>query len=109
NPPADRGATAARGENNAAERTNPETSRPGQPNAMTTNRPANNSVVHPKDLPAYENPSAPNTGNAKLDQKYQQQQDKLAQQQDKERQKLQSQQDKEHQQLTMQKANDQRT
>jgi hypothetical protein len=106
NPPADRGATAARGENNAAERTNTETSRPAQPNAMTSDRPATNSVVHPKDLPAYQKPAAPNTGSAKLDQKYQQQQDKLAQQQDKERQKLQSQQDKEHQQYQKQQADE---
>jgi hypothetical protein len=68
-----------------------------------------NTVVHPKDLPPAERAAAPNTGNAKLDQKYQQQQNKLAAQQDKDRQKLQQQQDKEHQQLAKQKANDQRT
>jgi WXXGXW repeat (2 copies) len=67
------------------------------------------SVVHPKDLPARERAAAPNTGNANMDKKYQQQQDKLGQQQDKERQKLQAQQDKEHQQLTKQKADDTRT
>jgi WXXGXW repeat (2 copies) len=61
-------------------------------------------AVHPKDLPPAERPAAPNTGDAKLDQKYQQQQQKLAAQQDKERQKLQQQQDKEHQQLAKQKA-----
>jgi hypothetical protein len=68
-----------------------------------------NPAVHPKDLPPPERAAPPNTGNAKLDQKYQQQQTKLAAQQDKERQKLQQQQDKEHQQLATQKANDQRT
>jgi hypothetical protein len=68
-----------------------------------------NTAVHPKDLPPAERAAPPNTGDAKLDQKYQQQQTKLAAQQDKERQKLQAQQDKEHQQLTKQKANDQRT
>lgn len=67
------------------------------------------SVVHPNDLPARERAAAPNTGNPKLDQKYQQQQEKLGQKQDQERQKLQSQQDKEHQQLTKQKATDSRT
>jgi hypothetical protein len=67
------------------------------------------SVVHPKDLPARERAAAPNTGNANMDKKYQQQQDKLGQQQDKERQKLQAQQDKEHQQLAKQKADDTRT
>jgi hypothetical protein len=68
-----------------------------------------NSVVHPKDLPPAERVAPANTGNAKLDQKYQQQQNKLAAQQDKERQQLQQQQDKEHQQLAKQKANDQKT
>jgi hypothetical protein len=55
--------------------------------------------VHPRDIPASERPAAPNTGNPKVDQKYQKQQDKLAAQQTKERQKLQQQQDKDHQQL----------
>lgn len=53
---------------------------------------------HAKDLPPIEHPSAPNTGNAKLDQKYQQQQDKLVNKQNQERQKLQQQQENEHQQ-----------
>ena len=66
-------------------------------------------IVHPKDLPPAERPAAPNTGNPKLDQKYQQQQAKLAVQQEKDRQKLQQQQDKEHQQLAKQKADDTRT
>jgi hypothetical protein len=70
---------------------------------------AGRSVVHPNDLPARERAAAPNTGDTKLDKKYQQQQDKLAQQQDKERQKLQAQQDREHQQLSKQKADDART
>jgi hypothetical protein len=66
-------------------------------------------AVHPNDLPPAERPAAPNTGNAKLDQKYRKQQQKLAAQQDKERQKLQQQQDKEHQQLAKQKANNSTT
>ena len=70
---------------------------------------ADRKVVHPNDLPARERGAAPNTGDAKLDKKYQQQQDKLSQQQDKERQKLQTQQDKEHQQLAKQKADNTRT
>ena len=65
-----------------------------------------NTAVHPKDLPPATRPAPPNTGNAKLDKKYQQQQDKLAAQQDKERQKLQQQQDKQHQQLQKQNASD---
>jgi hypothetical protein len=80
---------AARTENNAAARSNP--------------------AVHPKDLPAAERPAPPNTGNAKTDKKYQQQQDKLQAQQDKERQSLQQKQDQDHQRLTQQKANDTKT
>jgi len=64
--------------------------------------------VHPNDLPAMDKPAPPNTGDAKRDQKFQQQQDKLQQKQTQERQKLQVQQDKEHAQLTKQNANDAR-
>ena len=66
---------------------------------------ASRPAVHPNDLPAIERPAAPNTGNAKQDQKYQQQQQKLQAQQQQERQKLQQQQDKEHQQAAQLKAN----
>ena len=62
------------------------------------------SAVHPNDLPPAERMAAPNTGDAKLDKKYQQQQDKLSAQQNQERQKLQQQQDKEHQQLAKRNA-----
>jgi hypothetical protein len=122
-PPANRNEANVRAENNggnnpnAAERSdnhshndNVERSN-NQPNNMNPERPANNgsnAVVHPKDIPAYERPAAPNSGNAKLDQKYTQQQEKLAQQQDKERQKLQQQQDKEHQQYAKQQADEQK-
>ena len=60
---------------------------------------------HPKELAPVERPAAPNTGNAKLDQKYQKQQDQVVAKQNQDRQKLQKQQDKEHQQLARQKAN----
>jgi WXXGXW repeat (2 copies) len=115
NPPPNRNAANAneRAENNPGERSNGEVTRPTQPNAMSTNRPenngSNNAVIHPKDLPAYEKPPAPNTGNPKLDQKYQQQQEKLAQQQENERQKLQQQQDKEHQQYQKQRPDEAKT
>jgi hypothetical protein len=66
-------------------------------------------AVHPNDLPAMERPAAPNTGNAKQDQKYQQQQEKLQAKQQQERQKLQQQQDKEHQQAQKQQADEART
>lgn len=65
------------------------------------------SYTHPNDLPAQERPAAPNTGNAKQDQKYQKQQQKLMDRQNKDRQKLQAQQDKEHSQLARQNANEQ--
>jgi hypothetical protein len=64
------------------------------------------SPVHASDLPPMGKPAAPNTGDAKLDKKYQQQQQKLQQQQEKERQKLQQQQDKEHQQFAKQNADE---
>ncbi|MFZ0883264.1 MAG: YXWGXW repeat-containing protein [Candidatus Acidiferrales bacterium] len=64
--------------------------------------------VHPNDLPAAEKHAAPNTGNAKLDQKYQQQQARLDAKQAQDRTKLQQQQDREHQQLAKQNANDAR-
>jgi hypothetical protein len=76
-------------------------------------RPENNAArpttpIHPRDLPSAERPPAPNTGNAKQDQKYQQQQEKLQQKQDQERQKLQQKQDQEHQRMDQQEANDAR-
>lgn len=61
-------------------------------------------AIHPKDLPSMERGAAPNTGNAKLDQKYQQQQAKLYEKQNQERQKLQQKQDQEHQKFEQQQA-----
>lgn len=63
-------------------------------------------ATHPNDLPALEHPAAPNTGDAKLDQKYQKQQEKLYNQQNQERQKLQQQQEREHQQAAQRNAGD---
>jgi WXXGXW repeat (2 copies) len=85
-----------------------------QPAGSGNSRPENNgsrpaNIVHPKDIPPAERPAPPNTGNAKLDQKYQQQQQKLSAQQDKERQKLQQKQDQEHQRIAQQKGADTRT
>jgi len=59
-------------------------------------------ATHVKDLPAAERPAAPNTGDAKLDKKYQQEQNKQYAQQQKERQKLQQQQEKEDQRAAKQ-------
>jgi hypothetical protein len=73
-----------------------------------TATPRANLASHPKDLPPIRT-SAPNTGNAKQDQKIQQQQAKLVDKQNQDRQKLQQKQDKEHQQLAKQKAAPART
>jgi hypothetical protein len=62
--------------------------------------------AHASEIQPHEHLPAPNTGNAKLDQKYQQQQDKLYAKQQQEHQKLQQQQEREHQQATQRKAND---
>lgn len=64
--------------------------------------------VHPKDLAPAEKRPAPNTGNAKMDQKYQQQQEKLAKQQEADHQKLQAKQDADHAKLQKQQANEAR-
>jgi hypothetical protein len=80
----------------------PAENRGAQPNAEN-----NRSATHPNELPALERPAAPNTGNAKLDKKYQQQQQKLYNQQQKERQQLQAHQEQEHQR--MQKATPQQS
>jgi hypothetical protein len=85
-PPANRGGNAAAPHPENAER-------PSAPN-------------HVRDLPPAERPSAPNTGNPKLDQKYQQQQDMLYTQQQNERQKVAQQQEKEDQNLARQNASD---
>jgi hypothetical protein len=65
-------------------------------------------VVHPNEIPRGEKPPVPNTGNAKLDQKYEQQQEKLAEKQAKENQKLQRKQDQEHQRANQQQVNEAR-
>jgi WXXGXW repeat (2 copies) len=96
NPPANRGGTERRAEPAGG---NGNSGNGGAPPAR---------IVHPKDIPQGERPAAPNTGNQKQDQKYQQQQEKLQQKQEQERQKLQQKQDQDHQRLTQQKANEAR-
>lgn len=61
-------------------------------------------AVHPKELPPLSRQAAPNTGNPKFDQKYQQQQEKLASKQEQDRQKLQAKQDQDHQRMAKQQA-----
>ena len=74
---------------------------PARPENVAS-RPA--TAVHPADLPPAEHPAPPNTGDQKLDQQYQQEQEKLVSQQAQERQQLQQKQDQDHQKLTQQKA-----
>jgi WXXGXW repeat (2 copies) len=69
----------------------------------TAARPA--TAAHASELKPAERP-APNTGNAKLDKKYTQEQTKLNTSQAQERQQLQKKQDQEHQQLTKTKASE---
>ena len=81
---------------NAAER-RPENNVPRPPNAM-----------HAQDLTPHERPVAPNTGSPKLDQKYQQQQQKLYARQEQDHQKLQQRQEQDHQRLQQRNADDAR-
>lgn len=84
---------AARQENSPSDRQEPGVSTP---------------PVHAKDVSPHQMPP-PSTGNAKQDQKYQQQQQKLYGQQEKEHQQLQQQQEQDHQQLQKQQANEAKT
>jgi WXXGXW repeat (2 copies) len=72
------------------------------------NFPHPGNAVHPGELPTHERPAAPNTGNQKLDQKYQQQQEKLIARQNQEHQKLQQKQEQDHQKMARQNANEPR-
>jgi hypothetical protein len=65
-------------------------------------------IVHPNDIPPRERSAPPATGNPRVDQKYQQEQQKLQAQQDRERQKLQQKQDQEHQRVQQQAADNAR-
>jgi hypothetical protein len=94
NPPVNRGASQPRANNPAP---HPENNVP-PPNAF-----------HAKDIQPHARPAPPNTGSPKLDQKYQQQQQKLYAQQEQEHQRLQQKQEQDHQRLAQQRANDGRT
>src|SRR5712692_1876033 len=65
--------------------------------------------AHAKDLAPHPRPAPANIGNPKLDQKYQQQQEKLYMQQEKDHQKLLQKQEQDHQRLAQQKADEART
>jgi hypothetical protein len=90
--------------------TNRPTTEVTRPNA-DTNRPTPEATrpspaIHARDIPPPQNVAAPNTGNPRQDQKYQQQQQKLQVQQVNERQKLQTRQEQDHQRLPQQPANE---
>jgi WXXGXW repeat (2 copies) len=78
----------------------------GTPPVAATARP--NTAVHPSELPPVGRLATPNTGNARLDQQYQKQQETIVAKQNQDRQRLQQRQDTEHQQLTRQNAAPQR-
>jgi len=84
---------------------------PNEPRSAAENRPGKNAEppanhrTHASELQPHTY-TPPNTGNAKTDKKYQQQQQKLAAQQTKDHQKLQQQQEKEHQQAAKKGYND---
>jgi hypothetical protein len=62
--------------------------------------------THASEIQPHEKPPAPNTGDAKLDAKYQQQQQKLYAKQQQEHQTLQQQQEREHQQMQKKQESD---
>ena len=64
------------------------------------------SPVHPRDLPPFQRPGAPNTSETNRDRKYQQKQERLFSKQEQERQKLQQRQDQEHQRMERRNANE---
>lgn len=88
--------------------------RANQPRQNAVGTPASNvepgsapaHVVHPRDLPALTRPSAPATGNSKLDRKLYREEQKEFARQEKERDKLQRKQDKEDQRLAKRKVNE---
>jgi hypothetical protein len=85
---------------------NPPPNRNNQPNRPgNDNVPRPDHVVHAKDIPQGERHAPPSTGDAKRDQKYQQQQQKLYTKQDNDRQKLEQKQDRDHQRAQQPQAN----
>ena len=89
---------AYRAGNGGAEARRPENNVPRPPGG----------AIHASELPPHQPAKPSGSGNAKTDQKYQQQQQKLADMQNQEHQKVQRAQDQEHQRLAQQNANDAR-
>ena len=111
-PPAERGGTeAGRPENNVPRpenRGNEQAGRPENAGRAENNVPKPPNAGHARDLQPHEPSTPPSTGDAKRDQKYQQQQQKLAQKQNQEHQKLAQKQEQEHQRLAQQNASEER-
>jgi len=105
NPSANRGEGRPGAEAKPGAETKPEANEPAANLQNNVPRP---NAIHPNDLPPRERPVGPNTGDPKLDQKYQRDQEKLFAKQDKERQKLQQQQEKDHQNIARQNADEAR-
>jgi hypothetical protein len=121
NPPPNRGGNNVNRPDNAnrqpeANRSG-ETSRPENRPEARTDRPPNArgpennasrpTYAHPNDMPkTNRSDRPPSTGNAKRDQSYQQQQDKMYQKQEQERQNLQKKQEQQHAKAEQQRAND---
>ncbi len=78
------------------------------PPRTENNAPRPGNAIHPRDLTPAERPAALNTGNPKVDRKYQEQQEKLFAKQEQERQKLQQKQEQDHQRLAQQRAGETR-
>ena len=108
NPPANRGEGRQPG-NTGGPRPGNNVPRPGNSASRPDNAvPRPPAPGHAKDLQPHERPAPTNTGNAKVDRRYQQQQEKLYQKQEQEHQKLQQKQEQEHQQLARKNADEAR-
>ena len=83
-----------------ANRTNNEPGAGGSASRPDVPRPP----VHASDVQPHPRPAPPNTGNANLDQKYQQQQEKLYAKQQQEHEKLAQQQERDHQHMQQEQA-----
>lgn len=84
----------------------PDNASPGRPE---NNVPRPPNAAHAKEVEPHTAPAPASSGNAKADQKYQQQQEKLTAKQNQEHQKLAQSQEQEHQKLAQQKAPEPRT
>jgi len=83
----------------AAPHYTPPTARGAAPEARANAPSRSGNPYHPNDLEPLSRPAPVNSGNAKADRQYQQQQDKLFAKQQQERQQLQQKQEREHQQF----------